>query len=96
MIALGALAVYRAVRPAPQADTTDNTFQNATFDNALRQTQGVETSLNPRLTPDQRADLLRQYERFARAQWEEHAADSQLADSRLMSSAAQTCSPYAA
>jgi hypothetical protein len=99
MIALGALAVYvayRAVRPAPTADTSDNTFQDATFDNALRQTQGVETTLNPRLAPDQRAELLRQYEGFARVQWEEHAADSQLAESRLMSSGAQTRSPYAA
>ncbi|KAJ1641008.1 hypothetical protein T492DRAFT_854160 [Pavlovales sp. CCMP2436] len=99
MIALGALAVYvtyRALRPAVVADTSDNTFQDATFDNALRQTQGIETTLNPSLTPDQRAELLRQYEGFARAQWEEHAADSQLAASRLMSSAAQTRSPYAA
>jgi hypothetical protein len=55
MIALGALAVYvayRGLRPPVTADTSENTFQDPTFDNALRQTQGVETSLNPSLAPN--------------------------------------------
>jgi hypothetical protein len=98
MIALGALAVYVAYRGlrAPVADTSENTFADPTLDNALRQTQGVETSLNPSLTATERAQLLHQYEGFARAQAREHAADSQLTASRLMSSGAATRSPYAA
>jgi hypothetical protein len=98
MIALAAVTayvVYRGLRPAARADTSQNTFHDPAFEGALRQTHGIEASFSPELDRTQREELLQQYSQFLRTRATEHAAASDLATSRLFSTSAVTVSPYA-